>query len=116
MQMKPFILALINRARMAPRLGRMLLLSYCMGVYAIMPGILEHAGIPRAVCHGWWMNIFIFHHLLDMLEKGGLIVGTIGILSGFAVQYTLLMVALIVTRRRRIRRTPGSASGIEESQ
>ena len=103
LHLKPFVTALVKRTRLAPRLGRMLLWSYGLAVYAMLPGILENIGVPDAVCHGWWMNIFIFHHLLDVLEKEGLIVGAAGILSGFACHYTLLMTALVVARRRRHR-------------
>jgi hypothetical protein len=101
LHMKPYVMAWLRRARLAPVIGRMLVWSYGLAVYAVLPGILEHIGLPAAVCRGWWMNIFVFHHLLGILEKEGLIVGAAGILGGFACHYTLLMAALMVTRRRR---------------
>jgi len=58
------------------------------------------------------MNLFLFHPVVQKMKAGGEIFAQALIVFLFAAQYVVLLAAI----RRRIRRTPGSASCVEESQ
>lgn len=84
----------------ARRFARWLLLSWALGVYAVIPGILRRSGVPEHVCDGWWMNVFLFHPLVHWLRPGAQTSGPLVLGACFAVQYALLL-ASIASRRKR---------------
>ena len=78
-----------------------LILSWSLGILAILPGLLRRAGLPNTFCDGWWMNICLFYPLINILKSGGFILGLIGITFLFFLQYSTIMVAIIKTRKRQ---------------
>lgn len=78
---------------------RWLLLSYALGAVAVIPNLLRRAGVPGAVCEGWWMNVFLLHHLLDIPPFTGRRVGEFLIAALFLLQYTALLGAIRYARR-----------------
>ena len=98
----PFILRAIGRnERAAPLFLRWFLLSYGLALFAAAPNFLRAAGMPARVAGGWWMNVFLFHPLLDHVKKGGALLGELGILLCFAVQYITLLGAYRRAKRRK---------------
>jgi hypothetical protein len=86
--------ALRRQQKLAPLLRRWLLSSYAVGLWAVVPAILRHVGLPEAACSGWWMNIFLFHPLLSHLHLGGVIIGGFCLALVLALQYGTLLLAL----------------------
>ena len=78
-------------------LGGLILVSYFLGVVAVIPNIFRAMGAPEHLCSGWWMNIFFFHPLIDKIKEGGMFIGSCLIAVMFFIQYAVLLVAL---RRR----------------
>ena len=71
-----------------------------LGLLAVVPNILGYVGVPDAFCGGWWMNICVFHPVIDSLKSGGLLTGAV-IVAGCAVfQYSLLLTAILRARRQ----------------
>ena len=83
-----------NKTPLAPPLGRWLLLSYALGLYALIPSFLRHAGLPDSVCRGWGMNIFLLHPWIKSLNLGGKIAGGAAILAVVSLHYGTLLLAL----------------------
>lgn len=100
MLLRPVFQRLIAGRKLAVCFGKWLIASYGLGVLAIAPGLLGSIGVPETVCRGWWMNIFLFHPLIDKVKTGGMLIGELGIISCFLLQYLLLLAAL----RKRLRR------------
>jgi hypothetical protein len=85
---------------MAAILGRWLLWSYTAGLYASIPSLLRQTGVPDAICNGGWMNVFLLYALIKRLFTfGGMPLGALALGLCFAVQYTVLLVAIMRTRR-----------------
>jgi hypothetical protein len=75
--------------------------TYFGGFWAIAPSLLRMAGVPEGVRAGWWMNVFVFHPLINQIKPGGgLLIGEVLILGVFAMQYALLVLALVASRRQ----------------
>lgn len=85
-------------------LARWLLLAYALGAWAVIPGIIPHLGLSGAFWSGWWMNIFVFHPLIDRLKSGGMLEGTLLFLSCAAFQYLVLLIVLRRSRMENITR------------
>lgn len=81
--------------------GKWLIVSYALGFLAIVPNLLRSIGVPEIICGGWWMNIFLFHPLVDKVKTGGMLIGEVGIISCFVLQYALLLAALRVRLHKR---------------
>jgi hypothetical protein len=79
--------------------ARWLVIAYALGAFTLLPGLLRRMGWPPAFCEGWWMNLFLFHPLINRLRPGGMLIGEMLILGCFAFQYGFLLAAL----RRRLR-------------
>ena len=90
-------------ARLSEPLGRWVLGSLALGVFALAPGLLRHLGLPESFCAGWWMNVFVFHQLLNALKPGGLLVGEIALVACLSAQYVVVVAAVVSARRRRAR-------------
>lgn len=92
-------------------LSRLLVVSCGLGVLAIVPNLLHKAGCSITFCSGWWMNVFVGHHLLGKLKPGGgALIGQILITACFSMQYVLVFAALI--RQRYINLGYSRASGV----
>ena len=108
----PTLPALIQQCRtgrpVARWLGRRLVLAHVLGLFATIPGGLPAIGIPVSWCTGWWMNIFLFHSLLDRLKPGGALIAELSTVVLFGLQYALVLYALIV-REFRVPRKLGRA-------
>ena len=86
---------------LARPLLKWLVCSLGAGLWAVVPAILLHAGVPAAFCHGWWMNVFMLHPLLFRLNLGGTIVATAMLAFCFAVHYGLLLCAVRIAEKRQ---------------
>lgn len=85
----------------APEIGRMIASSYAMAVFAIIPNLLRHAGLPVSFCNGWWMNLFFLNPLMDRIKPGGMLIGEIMVVVLFFVHYSITVFALARTRSRQ---------------
>ena len=100
MSFPPLLRARLAGAKLSRHFTGWFLLAYGLGIYAIVPSLLRRAGVPDAVCDGWWMNLFLFHPLLDRLKDGGILLGEILVASGFILQYSLLLAAISRCHRK----------------
>lgn len=73
---------------------RWFLLSYGLGLFALVPAFLKAWGCSAGICQGWWMNLFLFHPLLGRLKSGGNAIGPAIIFCCCAFQYLLLLAAI----------------------
>lgn len=89
-----------SRRRLAPAVMRWLLASWGAGIWAIIPSLLRYAGFPDSCNGGWWMNLFMFHPLIDQHGPHATIIGAALLVGTFSVQYTVIIVAIIRTRGR----------------
>jgi len=94
--------AWIANRTLAGDLRRWLLVSYALGLYAIVPSLLGWCGLPAAFCRGWWMNVFLLHPLLTRLKAGGMIPAGCAICFCFVVPYCLLLAALRRAAHREV--------------
>jgi hypothetical protein len=92
--------AFARSRKLAMPVLRWLLFSYALGLWAVVPSLLRHAGIPESFCGGWWMNLFLFHPLLARYH-GGTVVASATLLACCAAQYALLLAAIRLQMRRR---------------
>lgn len=74
--------------------------SLAAGIWAVVPALLLHAGLPAAFCHGWWMNIFLLHPALCHLNLGGTIVATSLLAFCFGLDYAVLLIAVRLAEKR----------------
>lgn len=83
---------------LARSLKIVLFASYALGLFAVVPNVL---GLPP----GAYSNLFALHDVVDRWKPngGGLLIGEVGIAACIAVQY-LLMLAAIVRHHRHQRR------------
>jgi hypothetical protein len=86
---------------MARPVGRMLLASYALGLWALVPNLATSAGLPAGIHHAWWANVFLGHALIDRKNDGGLLIGELVMVAVLAFHYALLVVAIARARRRR---------------
>jgi len=86
----------------AMALGIWLGAAYALGIFASVPNILRWMGVPELACSGWWMNVCLFHPLIDDLESGGMLVGELLFAACFGLQYLVLLITLRWVRRRSL--------------
>lgn len=80
-----------RREKLAPAVGRWLVQSYATALFAIVPSLLRLVGLPEKLCSGWWMNLFLFHPLMNQMIRGGTIAAAFLIIVLPACQYGLLL-------------------------
>ena len=90
----PLVRGWLRRDKLAARFRTWFLLSYGVGFYATIPGVLRWMGAPDAFCDGWWMNVFLFYPLINILKPGAMTSGPLALGACFAVQYALLLMAV----------------------
>ncbi|MEI6788979.1 MAG: hypothetical protein WCL49_10935 [bacterium] len=78
----------------APTVLRWLVVSWSLGVWAIVPSLLRYAGVPEGFCNGWWMNLFLLHPLINQFGPHGTIIGAVAFVIGFTFQYALILAAI----------------------
>ncbi len=89
-----------NRGReLAPAILRWLCLSWLLGTWGIIPSLLHYAGLPDAFCNGWWMNLFLFHPLINRWGPHATIIGAVALVGSFVFQYALILAAILKTRK-----------------
>jgi hypothetical protein len=98
----PVISALRRRCELARTVGRWIVASWALGLFAIVPSLLHAAGAPPALYGGWWMNIFFLHPLINRLDHRGYLVGAMLMGLAFAAQYAVLLAAIARAPRRRV--------------
>ena len=89
------------RRPLAPVCTRWIAWSYAIGVWAVMPSILRRLQIPETICSHPVMNIFLLHPLIDWLRPGGMLIGELGIVFFFALQYACLVGGIFRADRYR---------------
>jgi len=94
--------AWVRKRPLARACGRWLVLSYALGVYALIPSILGRLGVPPAVCQSEWMNLFLLHPWIRQMGPGGKAVGAAVIGTVFAAQYGLLLLLLAYRQRHPV--------------
>ena len=94
---------------LAPAFARLLAISCGVGLLAVVPNVLHRMGCSSAFCSGWWMNIFVAHHLIGQLRPGGgALIGQVLIVLCFSSQYALMFAALLRQHYRNLGRPIGS--------
>ncbi|MDD4872813.1 MAG: hypothetical protein PHR77_19855 [Kiritimatiellae bacterium] len=80
--------------------NKLIITSYGLALFAITPNLLRHSGIPDFFCSGWWMNLFLFHPLLDKIKPGGALMGELLIVLFFVMHYSIILACLLKARSR----------------
>ena len=75
--------------------GKMLLLSYGLGIVAVIPNLLRSAGCPEALCSNIVMNVFVLHPFIDSLKTGGRLLGELLVVSLFLLHYSTILIAIL---------------------
>ena len=86
--------------KLAPTVMSWLLGSWGTGIWAIIPSLLRYAGLPESFTGGWWMNLFLFHPLINHRGPHATIIGAALLVGTFITQYTLIVMAIIRVRGR----------------
>ena len=97
----PFLRAAF-REEMSRNSATWLSISYAVGAAAVIPSLLGILGVPESVTSGWYMNVFLFHPIIDQLKSGGALVGETLVVSCFLFQYLMMLLLL----RRRLKAQP----------
>ncbi len=97
----PVVRAWWQRRPMAKPVARLLLASYGLGLWALMPNLVTSAGGSPAIHRAPWANIFLAHAWIDQRNDGGLLVGELLMVALFALHYAVLVLALARARRLR---------------
>lgn len=97
----PVVKAWWSEAAMARPVARMLLASYGLGLWALVPNLATSAGLSPSIHHAGWANIFLGHAWIDRRNDGGLLVGELVMVAIFALHYAVLVLALARARRLR---------------
>lgn len=87
-------------ASLSRAVRRWVAVSWVLGLFAIVPSLLHHIGVPPVVCNGWWMNVFFLHPLINSLSRGGDLVGGATLVACFTVQYAAVLAAIARISRR----------------
>jgi hypothetical protein len=96
----PVARAWLARAPLARPVGRMLIVAYALGIWALLPNLISAAGGPASIHHAVWANIFLGHALIDRKKDGGLLIGELVLVAILIFQYLTLLLALARTPRR----------------
>jgi hypothetical protein len=82
-------------------MGLMILVSYALGFFALVPALLSAAGVPETISSSFVMNLFVFYHVLNRIEGGGMLVGEIGLISIFVLHYAIVLSACLILHRKQ---------------
>jgi len=80
-----------------------ILAAWGLGFTAIIPSLLRYAGLPESFVSGWWMNLFLFHPLLNRFLPQNLILASFLFGSLIALQYGVILagLSLFTTKKQR---------------
>ncbi|MFC1452492.1 hypothetical protein ACFLSJ_04010 [Verrucomicrobiota bacterium] len=92
-----------------------LLVSYALGVFAVVPGLLRRLGVPDSICDGWWMNVFLFYPLINRVKPGAMTSGPIALAACFGAQYVILLAALRKLMRAKRDQDPSRPQSAADS-
>ncbi|MEZ4359972.1 MAG: hypothetical protein R3B48_07325 [Kofleriaceae bacterium] len=96
----PVARAWLAGAPLARPLGRLLLVSYALGAWAVMPNLATRLGADPAIHHAPWANVFVGHALIDARTRGGLLIGELAIVAILVLHYAAIVAALARAERR----------------
>lgn len=85
-----------------PSVGRWMAASWGLGFWAVIPSLLHFAGMPDSLCQGWWMNLFLFHPLINQHGPHATIIGSASFVGAFAFQYGVILLAIRSRRRKTL--------------
>ncbi|MFO7870089.1 MAG: hypothetical protein R6V03_01490 [Kiritimatiellia bacterium] len=94
---------LLKRRPSAMIMGRGLTAVYLFSILAVVPSVLRHFGIISAGPAPFWMNIFVFHPLIDRAVDGGMLIGRLLLVTCFLTQYAVILYSLIRARKAILR-------------
>lgn len=92
--MLPVARAWLRGRPMAKSFGLMLLVTYTLGVLAIVPDLLVAAGIYAGVHEIPLRDVFVLHRWLDARLGAGLLIGELILFAHFAMHYAIAWGAL----------------------
>jgi hypothetical protein len=95
----PVVRAWRGNTALAPPVGRMLLASYAIGVWALMPSLLTTIGFPQHIHRAWWANAFLGHAVISERVRGGLLIGELVLAAVITFHYVVLVAAIARVRR-----------------
>jgi hypothetical protein len=95
---------------LARPIARLLIATYAVGVFALLPNLIGLAVSSPTIHDAWWADLFVLHRTIDRRTERGLLIGELVIAGCFVAQYLLILIAI---RRagpggRGGRATPGS--------
>ncbi len=97
----PGLLRRLRRGgRLSPGFAYWILLSYGLGVWAVMPHLLYRVGAPFGLREQLWANLFVGYPLIHRFGWGGVFLGTAACTALIAGQYTCLLIAVACASRR----------------
>lgn len=94
----PVVRAWRQRLALARPIARMLLASYALGAWAVVPNLLTSLGLSAAVHRAPWANVFVGHAAIDLRYDGGLLVGELLMVAVFASHFAVLVAAIARAR------------------
>ena len=80
--------------RLARPIGRGLLLAYGLGLFAVLPAILQRLGAGGAWTGAWWANGFIGFPLLRRLGLPSIVLGELLLALLFGLHYGVILLAI----------------------
>lgn len=86
---------------LSPAFRRWFALSYLVGIYAVVPGVLRRLGVADAICDGWWMNVFVLYPLVNGWKSGAVTMGPLVLGACLGAQYIILVAAVWRARHSR---------------
>jgi hypothetical protein len=91
----PLVAAAWRRSRPLGRpLGIALLITYSLGLWAIVPSLLAWAGCIEHPTTARWANVFVLHSWLDRREDQGLLIGEAIVAAHIVLHYLAILLAL----------------------
>lgn len=79
---------------------RWILLSYALGIYAVLPAIVRRFSSNPDIGSSIGWNVFLFFPLVDRLPLPSILVGELAVGSIFALQYAVMLLAIRRTQHR----------------
>jgi hypothetical protein len=96
----PLARAWLGGRPVARPLAIMIVASYALAAWAIVPNVATQLAVAGEAIHtGWWANVFVLHAAIDRRIEGGLLVGEVAIGAAFVAHYTIVVAAIVRARR-----------------
>ncbi|HAS81369.1 MAG TPA: hypothetical protein DCS43_01505 [Verrucomicrobia bacterium] len=84
----------------SPAIARWCLLSYGLGLYALLPSIIRRLAAAPGLADGPAWNLFLFYPLIQRLDLPSIALGELTTASLFALQYATILIAIHRTNER----------------